>query len=242
MQQNPPYYEVWNPWWGNTFYVSSKATYFNLAGTQYKWARTWHNWRKVTTSATTKTAPVIAQQKVASAPNPEAIKVKTLPKMSPKVALYNPKTPNPTDYLFKASPLPQNNVFKGLVSEMGSETSCTNVLTGTAYGYSESKNGGYLVRARIGSNRKTIQAGTLTTRFEKDVDGMKANRNGLLASMALSVVFAIATLVTGGASMLAITAFFSALGLGSASIGGVLHTINEFTYAATDALLAWREM
>ena len=78
--------------------------------------------------------------------------------------------------------------------------------------------------------------------FEKDVDGMKANRNGLLASMALSVVFAIATLVTGGASMLAITAFFSALGLGSASIGGVLHTINEFTYEATDALLAWREM
>ncbi|PST72507.1 hypothetical protein AEH57_07330 [Lactococcus garvieae] len=67
-------------------------------------------------------------------------------------------------------------------------------------------------------------------------------QNRLLASMALSVVFAIATLVTGGASMLAITAFFSALGLGSASIGGVLHTINEFTYAATDALLAWREM
>ena len=240
--KHAPYYEVWNPWWGNTFYVSSKAPYFNLAGTQYKWTRTWHNWRKMATGATTKTAPVIAQQKVASALNPEAIKVKTLPQLSPKVQLYNPKTPNPTDYLFQDYPLPKNNVLEGLVSEMGSETRCTNFLTGTEYGYSESKNGGYLVRARIGSNRKTIKAGTLTTRFEKDVDQMKDYRNGLLASMTLSVVFAIAALVTGGASMLAITAFFAALGLGSASIGGVLHTINGFTDAATNALLTWREM
>ncbi|MCT3099603.1 C47 family peptidase [Lactococcus lactis] len=240
--KHAPYYEVWNPWWGNTFYVSSKAPYFNLAGTQYKWTRTWHNWRKMATGATTKTAPVIAQQKVASALNPEAIKVKTLPQLSPKVQLYNPKTPNPTDYLFQDYPLPKNNILEGLVSEMGSETRCTNFLTGTEYGYSESKNGGYLVRARIGSNRKTIKAGTLTTRFEKDVDQMKDYRKGLLASMTLSVVFAIAALVTGGASMLAITAFFAALGLGSASIGGVLHTINGFTDAATNALLTWREM
>lgn len=240
--KHAPYYEVWNPWWGNTFYVSSKAPYFNLAGTQYKWARTWHNWRRVGTDVTTKTDPAIAQQKVASAVNPEAIKLKTLPQLSPKVSLYNPKTPNPTDYLFQDYPLPKNNVLEGLVSEMGSETRCTNFLTGTEYGYSESKNGGYLVRARIGSNRKTIKAGTLTTRFEKDVDQMKDYRKGLLASMALSVVFAIAALVTGGASMLAITAFFAALGLGSASIGGVLHTINGFTDAATNALLTWREM
>ncbi|MDM7474337.1 C47 family peptidase [Lactococcus lactis] len=240
--KHAPYYEVWNPWWGNTFYVSSKAPYFNLAGTQYKWTRTWHNWRKMATGATTKTAPVIAQQKVASALNPEAIKVKTFPQLSPKVQLYNPKTPNPTDYLFQDYPLPKNNILEGLVSEMGSETRCTNFLTGTEYGYSESKNGGYLVRARIGSNRKTIKAGTLTTRFEKDVDQMKDYRKGLLASMTLSVVFAIAALVTGGASMLAITAFFAALGLGSASIGGVLHTINGFTDAATNALLTWREM
>ncbi len=71
--QHAPYYEVWNPWWGNTFYVSSKSPYFNLAGTQYKWARTWHNWRKVTAGATTKTAPVIAQQKVASVVNPNGV-------------------------------------------------------------------------------------------------------------------------------------------------------------------------
>lgn len=71
---------------------------------------------------------------------------------------------------------------------------------------------------------------------------MKVNRNALLVSMALSVVFAIATVVTGGASMLTITVSFAALGLESASIDGVLHTITEFTYAVTDALLARREM
>lgn len=76
--KHAPYYEVWNPWWGNTFYVSSKAPYFNLAGTQYKWTRTWHNWRKVTTGATTKTAPAVAQQKVASVANPNVTKENVL--------------------------------------------------------------------------------------------------------------------------------------------------------------------
>lgn len=116
--KHAPYYEIWNPWWGEIYCVSSKAPYFNLEGTQYKWTRTWHNWRKVGTGATVQADPAIAQQKVASAPNPEAIKVKTLPQLSPKVQLYNPKTTNPTDYLFQDSPLPQNNALNELSSEM----------------------------------------------------------------------------------------------------------------------------
>ncbi|WP_170272435.1 C47 family peptidase, partial [Lactococcus hircilactis] len=28
-----PYYEIWNPWWGKTFYVSSSASIINLCGT-----------------------------------------------------------------------------------------------------------------------------------------------------------------------------------------------------------------
>lgn len=134
--KHAPYYEVWNPWWGNTFYVSSKSPYFNLAGTQYKWARTWHNWRKVTTSTTTKTAPVIAQQKVASAPNPEAIKVKTLPQLSPKVQLYNPKTPNPTDYLFQDCPLPISSNLNNFASQMGNNIRTYTTTHGVRYGIS----------------------------------------------------------------------------------------------------------
>lgn len=156
--KHAPYYEVWNPWWGYTFYVSSKSTYFNLAGTQYKWARTWHNWRKVTTGANTQTAPAIAQQKVASAPNPEAIKVKTLPQLSPKVQLYNPKTPNPTDYLFQASPLPKNNVLEGLISEMKPPKTAQANFKGSVYSYSDSTDG---TKMRVGKNgnHHTIAAG-----------------------------------------------------------------------------------
>lgn len=116
--------------------MSSKAPYFNLAGTQYKWARTWHNWRKVTTSATTKTAPVIAQQKVASAPNPEGIKVKTLPQLSPKVQLYNPKTPNPTDYLFQDCPLPISSNLNNFASQMGNNIRTYTTTHGVRYGIS----------------------------------------------------------------------------------------------------------
>lgn len=72
--KHAPYYEVWNPWWGNTVYISSKSQYFNLAGVQYKWGRTWHNWRKVTSGAETQTSPSVAQQKVASATNPNIMK------------------------------------------------------------------------------------------------------------------------------------------------------------------------
>lgn len=44
--KHPPYYEVWNPWWQKTFYLSSKSNTFRLGGVNYKWNRTWHKWRK----------------------------------------------------------------------------------------------------------------------------------------------------------------------------------------------------
>lgn len=162
--KHAPYYEVWNPWWGNTFYVSSKATYFNLAGTQYKWARTWHNWRKVAAGATTKTAPAIAQQKVASAVNPEAIKVKTLPQLSSKVSLYNPRTPDPTDYLFQDSPLPQNNVLEGLVSEMGNNVNSYTTLHGDHYGISVSNDNSYMNAWR---NNEKMKRGSYSSSAKK---------------------------------------------------------------------------
>ncbi|KSU05907.1 surface protein [Lactococcus lactis subsp. lactis] len=240
--KHAPYYEVWNPWWGNTFYVSSKSPYFNLAGTQYKWARTWHNWCKVTAGATTKTAPVIAQQKVASAPNPEAIKVKTLPQLSPKVQLYNPKTTNPIDYLFKSSPFPQNNALKGLVSEMGSETSCKNYFTNETFGYAESKNGGYYVRARLGSNIKISPAGSLTRSFENDVDAMRNDRNTILAGASVAVFVAIAGLISGGALSVFITSVLATVGLSGITASSFLYCVNDFSSRAVDAVLMWRDM
>ncbi|WP_313310143.1 hypothetical protein [Lactococcus taiwanensis] len=76
--KHAPYYEVWNPWWGNTVYISSKAEYFNLEGTQYKWGHTWHTWHKEAAETDSKITPAIAQQKVASESNPMIPNVKLL--------------------------------------------------------------------------------------------------------------------------------------------------------------------
>jgi len=70
--KHAPYYEVWNPWWNKTFYVSANSKTFRLAGVDYKWTRTWHNWRKINEKANVSIDPSIGQQKVASAPNPDA--------------------------------------------------------------------------------------------------------------------------------------------------------------------------
>ncbi|MEG9207761.1 C47 family peptidase [Lactococcus lactis] len=194
--KHAPYYEVWNPWWGNTFYVSSKATYFNLAGTQYKWARTWHNWRKMTTGANTQTAPAIAQQKVASAPNPEAIKVKTLPQLSPKAPLYNPKTPNPTDYLFQESPLPQNNVLTQIVSQLGAETTISTVFSGNSYGYA-SRNG--QLRARKNGYKKPIVSSNNSAAkdFKNAIISTIIDRNKIAAFVVTAAVVMMVVAILG---------------------------------------------
>lgn len=194
--KHAPYYEVWNPWWGNTFYISSKATYFNLAGTQYKWARTWHNWRKMTTGANTQTAPAIAQQKVASAPNPEAIKVKTLPQLSPKAPLYNPKTPNPTDYLFQESPLPQNNVLTQIVSQLGAETTISTVFSGNSYGYA-SRNG--QLRARKNGYKKPIVSSNNSAAkdFKNAIISTIIDRNKIAAFVVTAAVVMMVVAILG---------------------------------------------
>lgn len=194
--KHAPYYEVWNPWWGNTFYVSSKATYFNLAGTQYKWARTWHNWRKMTTGANTQTAPAIAQQKVASAPNPETIKVKTLPQLSPKAPLYNPKTPNPTDYLFQESPLPQNNVLTQIVSQLGAETTISTVFSGNSYGYA-SRNG--QLRARKNGYKKPIVSSNNSAAkdFKNAIISTIIDRNKIAAFVVTAAVVMMVVAILG---------------------------------------------
>lgn len=47
--KHTPYYEVWNPWWKKTLYVSAKATGVRLSGLEFKWKNSWHNYRKIET-------------------------------------------------------------------------------------------------------------------------------------------------------------------------------------------------
>lgn len=66
---HPPYYEVWNPWWNVSFYVSSKSPYINLDGAHYSWKRTWHNWKK-TNNISASLNSDISKQKVTQSMNP----------------------------------------------------------------------------------------------------------------------------------------------------------------------------
>lgn len=69
-----PYYVVWNPWWKETFYLSSAAKTYTLGGIKYKWTRSWHNWRKITgvSRAAKPLDPSLGKQKVMGTANPEA--------------------------------------------------------------------------------------------------------------------------------------------------------------------------
>lgn len=42
----PPYYFYWNPWWEDTFIVSSNSKYMTLGQTKYEWYRTLYNFRR----------------------------------------------------------------------------------------------------------------------------------------------------------------------------------------------------
>lgn len=41
-----PFYHYWNPWWEDTFIVSSKSPYMTLGPYQYEWYRTWYNFQQ----------------------------------------------------------------------------------------------------------------------------------------------------------------------------------------------------
>ncbi|MCA2390129.1 C47 family peptidase [Lactococcus sp. NH2-7C] len=224
--KHAPYYEVWNPWWEKTFYVSSKAPYFNLAGTQYKWTRTWHNWRKVAGETNTKTSPAIAQQKVASSANPEAVKVKTLTRLTPKVQLYNPTTPNPTDYLFKDSPLPQSNVLSQIVSQLGQETTLSTVFSGDCYGYA-SRNGQF--RARKNNYKKPI--------VSSNNSGAKDFKNAILST--ITDRNKIAAFVVSAAVVMMVVAILGAIPVVNLAVPVALHALETVVGVEAARDLIW---
>ncbi|CAM3258436.1 hypothetical protein LAHI110946_12545 [Lactococcus hircilactis] len=150
---------------------------------------------------TTKTAPVITQQRVASVSNPEAIKVKTLPQLSPKVPLYNPRTPNPTDYPFQDSPLPLNNVLNELSSEMKPPVHAQAYFFGSTYGYSDSYDGSIMKVYKNKDGRK-IQAG-LGYDFKNAVNDMNTKYWAVVGSgVTLSIIVAVVALCPAGGAAL----------------------------------------
>lgn len=131
-----PYYEIWNPWWSSTFYISANAQTFRIGGIDYKWERTWHNWRYNGSVSVDESA---AKQKVASMENPIAVKQNLIPK--------NPLLCNSTFF----SSINQK-VMEQRVSEFGKEKAVSG-KNGT-YAYSKGTDGKWI---RIRKNSKVKQ-------------------------------------------------------------------------------------
>ncbi|HAI27887.1 MAG TPA: hypothetical protein DCM20_10005, partial [Lactococcus lactis] len=194
---------------------SSKAPYFNLAGIQYKWTRTWHNWRKVTAGATTKTAPVIAQQKVASATNPNVMDV--------------PKEKE------------LQNINKSFgeqrVSNYGAPISYTDVFySGTSFWYSY-RNDNAMIAIGVnnamtkGLNRSNNTFGSYVSLWKQVTDeGLVLSKQGFLGiSLSyLSAIFAVASLGASTATLKAVRGMLALVGIKVSDIGSVADTIVSY--------------
>ena len=141
-ENKTPYYEIWNPWWSSTFYIPVNSKTFRLGGIDYKWERTWHNWRQ---NGPVSVDVASAKQTVASMGNPTAVKQNLIPEnplLSGRTAFSNTTLINSYS----------QDVMKQKVSEYGKEKSTTG-RDGT-YAYSKGTDGKWL---KIRKNNKTKQ-------------------------------------------------------------------------------------
>ena len=162
-----PYYEIWNPWWSSTFYIPADNSIFRLAGIDYRWTRSWYNWRQdglVSVNEST------AKQKVASIGNPISVVEKNFIEPNPilrgKTFYSNINLKNSQD------------VMQQYVSEFGAEETAEGI--GATYGFASStgKLKGKILRIRKNESTKNIYSPALPAAlsFVEAVKGLKSNR------------------------------------------------------------------
>lgn len=140
-----PYYEIWNPWWGRTFYIPANNSTFRLAGIDYKWTRSWYNWRQ---DGVGSVENGVANQTVSSMANPDSLENTNV---IPENPLLSGRTFYSSDYLTS-----YKNVMTQNVSQFGRETKIKSKTTGHTYGYAFNKVDEELMLAkRDGDKKKT---------------------------------------------------------------------------------------
>ncbi|MDR2976624.1 MAG: hypothetical protein LBV19_04865 [Streptococcaceae bacterium] len=197
-----PYYEIWNPWWQGTFYMSSQSKTMKLGGIDYKWMRTWHNFRRIANSASQSIDENVLNQKTASASENTTVSVlkptgpsPSLPQVSKITDSFLRQEKSKTGFNLEAI-ITRNkdkarqdleNVsnintrvlsapvgMNAPVAQMGRETVAqAYFFAGSKYGYAFSHDGRYM-RARKDSRTKTIGAGN-GIGFRDNVNNMNDN-------------------------------------------------------------------
>lgn len=183
-ENKTPYYEIWNPWWSSTFYIPVNSKTFRLGGIDYKWERTWHNWRQ---NGPVSVDAASAKQTVASMGNPTAVKQNLIPEnplLSGRTAFSNLKLNQLQNLSLSDEVLFQNidlfraqDVMGQLVSSFGRETTIDSKTHGSTYGYAFSLGASEFMRARRNKTTKTTTNMSKAKAFSDGVDDIISARD-----------------------------------------------------------------
>ena len=158
-----PYYEIWNPWWNRTFYIPANNSTFRLAGIDYKWTRSWYNWRQDGVGSVDSN---IANQAVSSMVNPNSL-------ANTNVIPENPLLSGKTFYSINYS-TKYKDVMTQNVSHFGRETTAWSIVGNSTFGYSVSTESAHAFQ-RARHRERTVNNpynSDVAKNFRNDVDGL----------------------------------------------------------------------
>lgn len=205
-----PYYIVWNPWWDNTFYLSSQAKTYNLGGVNYKWTRTWHNWRRISKTRLRMAVPVdpsLKDQKVMGTSNPYAFQHQK--DYSLDLGLQGSFVQNLRYFGTN------KNVLNQFVYRYGAETTTFDFRKMVEWGYSFSKDHDRTkMRARMDGSHEYAPSNTVNAAtFKEGVDTMISNYNVIKNAIPASIFVVLLGLASAGLSQV-MAEVLGSLGLG----------------------------
>ena len=184
-----PYYEIWNPWWGRTFYIPANNNTFRLGGIDYKWTRSWYNWRQ---DGVGSVENGVANQTVSSMANPDSL-------ANTNVIPENPLLSGNTFYSINYS-TKSKDVMTQNVSQFGRETSVKSLINGDVFGYCESKTEAreYTKFKHNNSTSINYSNADYSRNYLDDIEGIIKLKNGFLASLGgTAVITTLLVLATG---------------------------------------------
>ena len=158
-----PYYEIWNPWWNRTFYIPANNSTFRLAGIDYKWTRSWYNWRQDGVGSVDSN---IANLAVSSMVNPNSL-------ANTNVIPENPLLSGKTFYSINYS-TKYKDVMTQNVSHFGRETTAWSIVGNSTFGYSVSTESAHAFQ-RARHRERTVNNpynSDVAKNFRNDVDGL----------------------------------------------------------------------
>lgn len=232
-----PYYEVWNPWWQKTFYLSTKSDTILLGGVSYKWNRSWFNWRKVTSDTKVNIDSELGKLKIASTSNPSSFINDGLPT---KLASTPESTyPNMKDTVnlpiknlnfLSSSGSSYDNTY---VAEHGNNVKTYTSTHGVRYGISLSGDSKQMLAWRNESKVSGKYSDNAKQYRKIIIQMQKLNSTIILYGLGTAVVVAAAAIAGAVVTVGALAEFIASM-TGVAIGGGI--EVGDFTLAATDIM------